>query len=643
MKHLFKALFFLLSVCSINAHAGNGDTITVVSHNEVFVVTNPSTGSNSYPQWATFPSAGVDYRKIILTLNHKCPPGMPCGEWDYIDNIYIRRVGSMNATSSDIELARYITPYGNSFNQSWGSSWTFDASDFAPFLHDSVEIEYIHTGYETNVGKGWAVTVSFAIIEGTPVMPFVNFNQLWKGSFPFGNAANPIENYLQADTIQMQAATNNLKLKITQSGHGSDAANCAEFCSKTRTVLFDNAIVNTKSVWRTCGLNPIYPQGGTWVYNRANWCPGNWVYPETYKFNVAGGSTHIVDVNMQNYSQASPAANYVVDAQLFEFGALSHANDAAIDEVMEPSNLFEYSRMNPVCNNPRIRLKNNGSNALTAATIKYGLTGLPESTYSWTGNLASLDTVQVILPGSVYPVTGVQQFKVYLADVNGSADQYPYDDTVYTTALIPPVFDSTFVFWFKTNSSPNQNSYKLWDENGNVIFQRTQGSLTANTIYKDTFYVAPGCYRFKFYDAGGDGLTWWANPNQGSGYARFSRTNVATQYVIFNSDFGSEISYNFRAVPSGTVGIEAFSKENYFDVYPNPTSGNVTIDVSLTKTAPLTVELLNMTGKVISTQFQKAFTAGTINLNLEHEANGIYMVRVTSNDFVKIKKVVLQR
>ena len=643
-KRNILATLFAIMVSAHALMAGTGDTTTVTSHNSVFVVTNPNTGSNPYPLWTVFPSAAsMQYRKVILTLGHTCPTGMPCGEWDYIDNIFIRRVGGMGSTSSDIELARYITPYGNSFNSSWRSSWTLDVTDYAAFLHDSVEIEYIHTGYETNVGKGWNVTVSFALVEGTPVMPDVAFHQLWKGSFPFGNAANPIENYLPADTITTNALTSNLKLKITQSGHGADAAYCAEFCSKNRSVYFDGALVNNKAVWRLCGRNPIYPQGGTWVYDRANWCPGNWVYPVNYKFSVTGGSTHIVDMNMQTYNTSNPSANYVVDAQLYEYGALANSNDGAIDEVMEPNTLFEYSRSNPVCNSPRIRLKNNGSSPMTSATIKYGIVGQPESTYNWTGNLNSLDTVQVVLPGSVAPVTGSQQFKVYLADVNGAADQYAYDDTAYTTALIPTATDTSIVIWFKSNSSPNESSYRLLDDNNNIVFQRTQGSMAANTIYKDTLHLAAGCYRFKVLDSGDDGLTWWANSAQGSGFVRLYRYVGATQFVFFNSDFGSETGNSFRAIPGGVVGVEETVSNTMLSIYPNPSKGLVNVDISLTKPSNVLVEVFNQMGQQIAAKAQGNYTAGVIEMDLSSFSNGIYMVKLNTDEGSMVQKIILEK
>ncbi|MEZ5067803.1 MAG: hypothetical protein R2847_04640 [Bacteroidia bacterium] len=72
--------------------------------------------------------------------------------------------------------------------------------------------------------------------------------------------------------------------------------------------------------------------------------------------------------------------------------------------------------------------------------------------------------------------------------------------------------DTAFILLVKTNTAVGQNGYSLIDENGNILVQRMAGSMTANTIYRDTFYVSPGCFRYVITDSGGDGLYWWANP-----------------------------------------------------------------------------------------------------------------------------------
>ena len=66
MKKIY-SLFILLLTYSI-ANASTGDTIKVVSHQNVVMVTNPNSGSNDSTLWAIFPSATTQYRKIFLVL-----------------------------------------------------------------------------------------------------------------------------------------------------------------------------------------------------------------------------------------------------------------------------------------------------------------------------------------------------------------------------------------------------------------------------------------------------------------------------------------------------------------------------------------------------------------------------------------------
>ncbi len=647
MKKILFALLFLF-VLKTQTYAAAGDTTIVYTQHDSLVVTNPSTGWNPYPMWATFPSASVNYRKVLLTLKYKCPTangiGMACGEWDYIDYIIMRRHGSANASSKDLEMARYITSYGNGNNSQWHAEWVLDISEYASLLHDSVEIEYQHTGYETNVSKGWLVTVQFTFIEGIPPCETVSIEQMWKGSMPYGNAANPIENYLQPDTFTVDANTNIVLLKVTQSGHGYDATECAEFCSKTRDVYFDNNLVETKSVWRLCGTNPIYPQGGTWVYDRANWCPGGFVYPDKYTFNVVSGSTHVADIDMQAYTISNPSANYVIDAQKFEFKNPVHANDVSIEEISEPNTIFEFSRQNPVCNDPKIKLRNNGSAPVTSATIQYGIIGFANATYTFTGILDPLQSVSLTLPGIITPQLGNQTFRAYIANVNGVQDEYTYDDTAYTTAIIPPVLDTVFVLRLKTNVNANETSFKFWDASGNIVFQKNAGQLTANTLYKDTLHFPAGCYRFTLYDGGNDGLSWWANSAQGTGYCNLYKYNATGYYKIFNADFGAEVSFNFNVSPGGVISsIENTNNVFSFDVYPNPVQNSFDVNLSFESATDVKLVLVNSMGQVIEVRTFKNFFADMVAYDVSSLNNGIYFLRLETARQSEVRKIVVQK
>lgn len=639
---LLLACIAFLGVSAPEILAATGDTVHVITHNQQVVVTNPGSGSNPYPAWAVFPPASTKYRKVVVHMSYRCPNGQACGEWDYLDYVFLRRQGGVASPSKNMEIVRFITPYGNSFSQTWKAEFQIDITDYQMFLHDSVEIEYIHTGYETNVGKGWVVTLDFMLIEGQPPMEPLAITPLWNGTFPYGNAANPIENFLVPVNLTMQANTELLRVRMLQTGHGSDNANCAEFCQRTRFLKFDSVTAFVKNIWKLCGTNPLYPQAGTWVYNRSNWCPGMLVYPDIYDFPVTGGSTHQLDADMSPYTAANPSANYRFGSQAIEYLLPTIANDASIEEIYQPSDHFGNSRNNPVCDYAKVRLRNNGTTPLTSATIKFGIIGMPQSTFNWSGNLGTGTSTDVTLNDYILPAAGMQTFRVYLESVNGMPDQYPHDDTVYSTALIPAVLDTIFIFNIKTNSIPSQTYYRFYDHNNTIVHQVFPGTLTANTTYNDTLVLPPGCYRFTLYDSGGDGLTWWANPNQGSGYARFMKYGGGV-YKTFNPDFGSETSYNFLVDPANIVSIyQNEAGPASVAIYPNPTPGQVILNISVPGYEEVQVTVYDNTGREVHHGLYEISGNGIAEFDLGNRPAGIYFIHVLSASLNESRKIILQ-
>ncbi len=84
----------LLSSFITPSMAATGDTTHVITHQNAIMTTDPGgSGTNENKVWATFPAAGTSYRKAFVMMTYKCPDGMACGEWDYIDQILLRRSG----------------------------------------------------------------------------------------------------------------------------------------------------------------------------------------------------------------------------------------------------------------------------------------------------------------------------------------------------------------------------------------------------------------------------------------------------------------------------------------------------------------------------------------------------------------------
>ena len=129
------------------------------------------------------------------------------------------------------------------------------------------------------------------------------------------------------------------------------------------------------------------------------------------------------------------------------------------------------------------------------------------------------------------------------------------------------------------------------------------------------------------------------NANQSFASIRFETSNGTIDENQFNSLAGI---INGALVPveilSKTVGISSFGADNAVSVYPNPTNGILNI----TSIGDATVELFDLTGKnvLISTSVNASKTK---QINVSELANGVYFVKISNNDFVTIKKVVLSK
>ncbi len=542
-----------------------------------------------------------------------------------------------------IELARVITPYGGYYNTSWSNTIQFDITDLAPILQDSVEIRAFYGGWS----DGFAITLDFEFIEGTPPRIPLQVRNVYSsgpGGFPYGNAGNPIENYLFAKTFSIDTNETNAMLRVIPTGHGAGTSNCAEFCNKNYRIKLNGTQYFQQAIWRNdCGLNHLMHQAGTWIYDRANWCPGdkgNILNHDISSFIVPGNSISVdMDVDAFTNSVSGQNPNYILATQLITYASPSFITDVSMESIIAPNNDFYYNRFNPICNNPIVVIKNTGSAALTSATITYGIKGATPAIYNWTGNLAFNQSAQVQL-GSIdwnSTTNTSDQFYAYVSNPNSTTDQYAFNDTMSNYINFPPEYPSSIVLLFKTNNAYYESSYNIKDDQGNIVFNN--GVLAANIIYRDTVVLSPGCYTFNVNDSGKDGLSFFAN-NDGNGYARFINAFGPGVLKFFEADFGTNFSHQF------TVGYVLNTPElettSQMQVFPNPTSGIITIDLALPKPETGIVEIFNAVGQVIYTEKFENSDNPVINTDLSHHPAGIYFVTATTTESRITKRLVLQ-
>ncbi|QNK78575.1 discoidin domain-containing protein [Winogradskyella sp. PAMC22761] len=212
----------------------------------------------------TLPQHIGSYDEIIANLTVECPSDDgDCDDWDRRANIDV-----MGPDGNWIQIIRYITPYGV------GCNHTIDLTDYASLLQGEVEFRmYIQT-YGTG---GWQISLDFDFIQGTPTYLYSNIDELWDGSWDFGDPSNlqPVDviNY----TYDSNILSSHLRLSTTGHGWGdNNTSNAAEFYNATHYIDVDGVPNYTQNLWNTCNPNPDNCTGqlGTWTYSRAGWCPG---------------------------------------------------------------------------------------------------------------------------------------------------------------------------------------------------------------------------------------------------------------------------------------------------------------------------------------------------------------------------------
>jgi hypothetical protein len=286
--------------------------------------------ADPYDTVAVFPDGTKTYRKILLEFTlgkYACPGYDPsnagegagqtgwCADWDYDVHALV-----LNTTDT-MELARFITPYANSnfprTPASWSHPYVFDVTDYYPLLKNNAVSRIKYNGYS----GGFTGSIRFIFIEGTPPRDVVKIDPLWQGSYRYGDAAAPIDTKIMAETLTMPANAQSAEMKVIITGHGNGESQCAEFCKRWYKVMLNGALVEQKDIWRdNCGSNFLYPQSGTWIYDRGNWCPGDLVHENIHKMPmIAPGATFTTDMDFQSYTGTDVNTGYKVTAGMFYY------------------------------------------------------------------------------------------------------------------------------------------------------------------------------------------------------------------------------------------------------------------------------------------------------------------------------------
>ena len=547
-----------------------------------------------------------------------------------IDSTFtIQDLAYYSKTPQKYELMSFVTPYGIGLDLgATGKMWEFDVTDFAPILKGNKSLNITRGGENQE-----ELDIKFVFTEGTPPRNVLAIQQVWpviQASFQDMSA----NKYYEPRIITMHPNLATAKLRTAITGHGQEG----EFTSRTHSINLNGGTSEyTFNLIKECSLNPIFPQGGTWVYDRMGWCPG--APTDLREFNVTQylqpNTAATFDYNVAN---AVGDSRYIASHQLVQYGAANYTLDATLTEVKKPSDAVVQSRRNPVCMNPVVRITNTGSTTLTSLKITYGLVGGTQTDFAWTGSLAFMAAQDVTL--NVPDLgTNAGTFQVSLSEPNGGADQNADNNTIASVYNPPLLVPSRIVIELKSNSSPTQNSFVVKNSAGTTIKSRT--TPTANVTYRDTLTLTNGCYEFILTDTGNDGLTWWANTAQGSGTIRFKDATTGAILKNFNSDFGGEVYQQFAYNSTVATDNAALATEQ-LQVFPNPASEKLTINIVLEKSSNASIEITDLAGRIMRTETFKNIQHQSIDLDVANYPKGMYMAVLKGANGVKTVKFVVQ-
>lgn len=314
-------------------------------------------------------------------------------------------------------------------------------------------------------------------------------------------------------------------------------------------------------------------------------------------------------------------------ADIMDFGT-TNENDATILSVVAPSSVCKENFT------PKVEIANYGLDNLTSLDIVYQVNSESSETYTWTGDLAYMETDVIVLPEVSFTLENSNVFVVEAENPNGEEDQYPSNNTVTKNMADAANVPSTISLVLKLDNNPEETSWEVLNSEGTVLY--SGGSYTIpGQQYIETFeFTDPDCYAFIIYDEGGDGLT-------GAGNYKLAYDGTPPTYFAEGKYFGYEKQDQFGVGLTGEVEILS---GNGIEVYPNPTDQKAVVSFELMESQPVVIVVFNAMGEIVQSYDQKVMSSGKHTLTFDGEGlnSGIYYLNLKIGENTKVQKLIIK-
>lgn len=304
---------------------------------------------------------------------------------------------------------------------------------------------------------------------------------------------------------------------------------------------------------------------------------------------------------------------------------------------------------------PSVTIQNYGSAPLTSLNIAYEINGTTGS-IPWTGNLDFFETANISLGAINFTPDASNILNVTTSNPNGGSDENTSNNAKTIEVGIASYASLNITVEVRTDFYPGETSWEIRDENGTLVTsqqyaagpgQGGSGGVDAGVTKTHQVTLSTNnCYSFKMFDSYGDGLQSFngATNNPPYGYTILnSGGGIIIQEQDNNFNFGDETENAMRTDESSSINdLNEFTS---FNVFPNPASSMINVEISLEKPEVVSVEVMDILGQRVKfEQFNNVGTGVTsMPMNVSNLASGIYTLRVSSKSAQSFKKFTVAK
>jgi hypothetical protein len=429
--------------------------------------------------------------------------------------------------------------------------------------------------------------------------------------------------------------------------------------------------------------------------------PTSWTVGQTQTINVSWRLTNVYNLNelsvvayiQDDVDKSVKQAGFAAPSTVTNYGGVAG--------ITVPT--FQCS----TTLNPSVSIVNLGTANLTSATVNYKVDNGPVSTAPWTGSLATNATANVSLPSSTVTggahTFNAYLTNPNFTSTNSNAMSFnltaPFSIVAapvsapivegYQTATFPPTNwirmnpDNGPTWTRVTTTGGFQNSsastrmdfYSSGAGNVDELIMPNLNLTSTSGSVQLTFSVAYAQYsnendRLEVLVSTDCGQNWLPTSYDKSGSTLMTHVPVGNNTVFLpavsadwraetvdlTSFTGNNVLVKFKATSAFgndlyvddinlqyLTGIAQPAASASVDVYPNPSNGTVNVNLNLTASQYVMINVYNSLGEVVASKEVGTTSGGLYPFNLSQLASGNYVVQVLTGKISTLTKITLNK